>query len=60
VPKPKEKSLEAIRLGFTEATDQSAERPKREAKLAVTQEFLDWRPEEHFSTAWPSELEEVR
>jgi 2-oxoacid:acceptor oxidoreductase gamma subunit (pyruvate/2-ketoisovalerate family) len=60
VPKPKEKSMEAIRLGFAECTDQSAKKPKRETKLAVTQEFLDWRPEEHFQTAWPSELEEVR
>jgi 2-oxoacid:acceptor oxidoreductase gamma subunit (pyruvate/2-ketoisovalerate family) len=60
VPKPKEKSMEAIRLGFAETTDQSAKKPPRAPKLVVKQEFLDWRPEEHFQGAWPSEMEEVR
>ena len=60
VPKPREKSMEAIRLGFTETTDQSAKKPPRAPKLVVKQEFLDWRPEEHFQSAWPSEQEEVR
>ncbi len=60
VPKPKEKSMEAIRLGCAETTDQSAKRPPRAPKLVVKQEFLDWRPEEYFQSAWPSEMEEVR
>jgi pyruvate ferredoxin oxidoreductase alpha subunit len=60
VPKPREKSMEAIRLGFAECTDQGAKKGKKEAKLVVTQEFLDWRPEEHFQVPWPSELEEIR
>lgn len=60
VPQPKEKSLEAIRRGFAECTDQGTRKGKKEVGLSVTPEFLDWRPAEHFQAPWPSELEELR
>ena len=60
VPRPREVSLEAIRLAFAETSDQEAQRPKKESRLTVSQDFLDWRPEDHSQESWPSALEEVQ
>ncbi len=60
VPRPREASLEAIRRGQAETTDQEVKRVKKERGLAVTQDFLDWRPEDHSQESWPSALEEVQ
>jgi len=60
VPRPREKSLEAIRLGFSETSDREIQRTRKESRLTVSQEFLDWRPEDHSQESWPSALEEVQ
>ena len=60
VPRPKEASLEAVRQGCGETTDQEIQRAKKESRLAVSQNFLDWRPEDHSQESWPSALEEVQ
>lgn len=60
VPRPKEASLEAIRQGCGETTNQEIQRAKKESRLVVSQEFLDWRPEDHSQESWPSALEEVQ
>jgi pyruvate ferredoxin oxidoreductase alpha subunit len=60
VPKPAEANLEAIRLGFAETSDRGVKKAKKEGRLSVTEEFLEWRPEDHSLAAWPSPLEEVR
>jgi len=59
VPKPKEASLEAIHKGFGETSDQEAKKAKKAPRLVVSEEFLKWRPEEHFQE-WPSASEEVQ
>ncbi len=60
VPRPREASLEAIRQAFSGTTDRDVPRPKKESKLTVSQEFLDWRPERHFQESWPSALDEIQ
>lgn len=60
VPKPKEASLEAIRQGFTETSDQEIKRAKKESRLTVSQDFLDWRPDDYSHESWPSALEEIQ
>jgi pyruvate ferredoxin oxidoreductase alpha subunit len=60
VPRPREASMEAIRQGFAETTDQDINRPKKESRLAVTREFLSWRPEDHSQESWPSAIEEYQ
>ncbi len=60
VPRPKEASLEAVRQGCGETTDQEIQRAKKESRLVVSQNFLDWRPEDHSQESWPSALEEVQ
>lgn len=60
VPRPREVSLEAIRRGYAETTDQEIARAKKEHRLPVSQDFLDWRPEDHSQESWPSALEEVQ
>ncbi|MBI2347066.1 MAG: 2-oxoacid:acceptor oxidoreductase family protein [Deltaproteobacteria bacterium] len=60
VPRPREASLEAIRRGHAETTDQEIQRTRKESRLLVSQEFLDWRPEDHSQESWPSALEEVQ
>ena len=60
VPRPKEASLEAVRQGCGETTDQEVQRAKKESRLVVSQDFLDWRPEDHSQESWPSALEEVQ
>lgn len=60
VPKPREASLEAVRQGFAETTDQETKRAKKESRLTVSRDFLDWRPEDHSQESWPSALEEVQ
>jgi pyruvate ferredoxin oxidoreductase alpha subunit len=60
VPRPREASLEAVRRGFAETTDQEIARAKKESRLLVSQDVLDWRPEDHSQESWPSALEEVQ
>ncbi len=60
VPRPREASLEAIRQGFMETSDQEMKRAKKESRLTVTQDFLDWRPEDYSHESWPSALEEIQ
>ena len=60
VPRPREASLEAIRRGHAETTDQEIQRTRKERRLLVSQDFLDWRPEDHSQESWPSALEEVQ
>lgn len=60
VPRPREASMEAIRQGFAETSGQEVKKAKKEVRLAATEDFLEWRPEDHTQGAWPSELEEVR
>lgn len=60
VPRPREASLEAIRQGFNQTSDQAIPKPKKAVKLDVGEDFLDWRPEDHSQGLWPSALEEVR
>ena len=60
VPRPREASLEAVRLGFAETGEQELHRVKKASALSVSQDFLDWRPEDHSHESWPSALEEVQ
>ncbi len=60
VPRPREASLEAIRQGYAETGIKEVQRVKKTSALAVSQEFLDWRPEDHSHESWPSALEEVQ
>jgi pyruvate ferredoxin oxidoreductase alpha subunit len=60
VPRPREASLEAIRQAFSETTREEMARPKKQSKLTVSQDFLDWRPEHHFQESWPSALDEFQ
>ena len=60
VPRPREASMEAVRQGFAETTDQEIKRAKKERGLIVSRDYLDWRPEDHSQESWPSALEEVQ
>lgn len=60
VPRPREASMEAIRQGFAQTTDQEIAKPKKESRLAVSKEFLDWRPDDHTLENWPSAREEYQ
>jgi 2-oxoacid:acceptor oxidoreductase gamma subunit (pyruvate/2-ketoisovalerate family) len=60
VPRPKEASMEAVRQGFAQTGVKEVQRVKKTSSLAVNQEFLDWRPEDHSHESWPSALEEVQ
>ncbi len=60
VPRPREASMEAIRQGFAQATDQEITKLRKESRLAVGEEFLDWRPDDHALESWPSALEEYQ
>ncbi len=60
VPRPRDTSMEAIRQGFAETTDQEMKKAKKESRLAVTRDFLDWRPEDHTQESWPSAVEEYQ
>jgi len=60
VPRPREVSLESIKQGFAETSDQEVKKVKKERRLSVSQDFLDWRPEDHSQESWPSALEEVQ
>jgi Pyruvate/2-oxoacid:ferredoxin oxidoreductase gamma subunit len=60
VPRPRDASLEAIRQGYTQTGAQEVQRAKKTTGPAVTQDFLDWRPEDHSNESWPSALEEVQ
>ncbi|MBI4525750.1 MAG: 2-oxoacid:acceptor oxidoreductase family protein [Deltaproteobacteria bacterium] len=60
VPRPREASLEAIRQGYLETTDQEIHRAKKESRLCVSQDFLEWRPEDYSHDTWPSALEEIQ
>jgi 2-oxoacid:acceptor oxidoreductase gamma subunit (pyruvate/2-ketoisovalerate family) len=59
-PRPPQASMEAIRQGFAETSDQEVKKARKELRLAVSEDFLEWRPEDHSQIAWPSELEELR
>jgi pyruvate ferredoxin oxidoreductase alpha subunit len=59
-PRPREVSLEAIRQGFAQTSDQEIKKTKKESRLVVSQDFLDWRPEDHSQENWPSALEEIQ
>ncbi len=59
VPRPREASLEAIRQGFARTTDQDAKQTKKDRSLAVSQNFLDWRPQDQSQESWPSASEEI-
>jgi pyruvate ferredoxin oxidoreductase alpha subunit len=60
VPRPRDASMEAIRQGFAQTTDQVSIKPKKESRLVTTQEFLDWRPDDHAMENWPSAVEEYQ
>jgi len=60
VPRPREASMEAIRQGYAQTGTQEVQRMKKTSGPAVTQDFLDWRPEDHSHESWPSALEEVQ
>jgi len=60
VPRPRDASMEAIRQGFAEATDQVSIKPRKESRLVTTREFLDWRPDDHAMESWPSAVEEYQ
>ncbi|HXG51091.1 MAG TPA: 2-oxoacid:acceptor oxidoreductase family protein [candidate division Zixibacteria bacterium] len=61
VPRPREASLEAIRLGFAETSDREIRKTGKERRgLSVPPEFLEWRPAMHLQESWPSPLEEIR
>ena len=60
VPRPRDASMEAIRQGFAQTSDQVNIKPKKESRLVATQEFLDWRPDDHAMENWPSAVEEYQ
>jgi pyruvate ferredoxin oxidoreductase alpha subunit len=60
VPRPRDASMEAIRQGFAQTTDQLSTKPKKESRLVTTKEFLDWRPDDHAMESWPSAVEEYQ
>ncbi|MBI2357420.1 MAG: 2-oxoacid:acceptor oxidoreductase family protein [Deltaproteobacteria bacterium] len=60
VPRPRESSLEAIQQGHAQTTDREAVRAKKERRLVVSGDFLDWRPEDHSYDLWPTALEEIQ
>jgi hypothetical protein len=60
VPRPRDASMEAIRQGFAQTTDQVSIKPKKESHLITTKEFLDWRPDDHAMENWPSAVEEYQ
>jgi 2-oxoacid:acceptor oxidoreductase gamma subunit (pyruvate/2-ketoisovalerate family) len=60
VPRPRDASMEAIRQGFAQTTDQLSIKPKKESRLVTTKEFLDWRPDDHALESWPSAVEEYQ
>lgn len=60
VPRPREASLEAIQQGFQQTTDRQAASAKKERRFVVSNDFLDWRPQDHSLDLWPSALEEIQ
>jgi pyruvate ferredoxin oxidoreductase alpha subunit len=60
VPRPRDASMEAIRQGFAQTSDQVSIKPKKESRLVTTKEFLDWRPDDHAMESWPSAGEEYQ
>jgi Pyruvate/2-oxoacid:ferredoxin oxidoreductase gamma subunit len=60
VPKPREVSLEAIRQGLAETTDIDVKPTRKTSGLDVSQDFLEWRPEDHSQESWPSAQEELQ
>lgn len=59
VPRPRETNLEAIRQGFARTSDLDTKQTKKDRGLAVSQDYLDWRPEDHSQESWPSATEEI-
>ncbi|MFQ5850171.1 MAG: 2-oxoacid:acceptor oxidoreductase family protein [Candidatus Binatia bacterium] len=59
-PNPREASLAAIRQGFSETLDHDRKKIKKDRRLIMSQDFLDWRPEDHSQESWPSATEEAQ
>ncbi len=60
VPRPREVSLEAIRQGYTETSDHYVKPAKKDRHIVTSQDFLDWRPEDHSQDSWPSAVQEIQ